>query len=562
VTGAAPDVVLTGGDLRVLGPGAPAGATALAVRGETIVAVGSDDEISVLADAGTRLVALDGRTVLPGLNESHAHLGWWSLARAPGALDLRAERVPDVAAVQRLVADAAAAAPPGTWIVGMGWDATRFADGRTPHRSDLDAVAPGHPVALTHFSGHVVWANTMALRLAGVDRHTTVPDGSVIAKDDDGEPTGVLVEPGATGLIARCLPPVSARELADLLEGSIAELHRRGFTSLTEPALAPGDPDRAFTGTYIDAYDLLAREGRLTLRVSVLEFFHRHGVTSAAAVADGVATPRTFDGVDPRLLRAGGVKIFADGVFSGRTSWMHEDYVGGGRGSLVLAGATDDERVSELRAAVAAAHRAGRQVQIHATGDAAVDASAAALVDAMRDHPRTDPRHVIIHGVLTSDATLRLMAAHGLLLNAQPTIARRVGDGLFRLLGDVRAERQTPLRGAARAGVTVALSTDIPILPEPDWRATVADAVERVTEGGRVVDQRLTLDEALAGVTYAGAWQDHAERWKGALAPGLVADLCVLDGDLRGATLDELREIDVAATFLGGTAVYDSGALV
>ena len=313
----APDLVLTDGDLRVLGSGGPAGATALAVRGGVIVAVGSDQAISALGGPGTRRIALGGRTVLPGINESHAHLGWWSLTRLSGALDLRAGRVPDIATVQRLVADAVAETPAGEWIVGMGWDATRFTDGRPPHRADLDAVAPEHPIALTHFTGHVVWVNSMALHLAGIDRDTTVPDGSVITKDDHGEPTGVLVEPGATGLIARCLPAIPASQLADLLEGSIADLHRRGFTSLTEPALAPGDPDRAFTGTFIDAYELLAREGRLRLRVSILEFFHRHGVTSLAAVTEGLAAPRDFDGIDPRLLRIGGVKIFADGVFSG-----------------------------------------------------------------------------------------------------------------------------------------------------------------------------------------------------------------------------------------------------
>ena len=195
-------------------------------------------------------------------------------------------------------------------------------------------------------------------------------------------------------------------------------------------------------------------------------------------------------------------------------------------------------------------------------GDAGVDATIDALIRAQRDHPRPDPRHVLIHGVLTSQTTLDRMADAGIVLNAQPTIARKVGDGLFLLLGDKRANQATPLRAAVATGVPVALSTDIPILPEPDWRATVADAVERVTDSGRVIDQRLTLDEALAGVTSAGAWQDHAESWKGVLAPGYVADLCVLDGALRTASLEELRAIDVAATFLDGTEVYNSGALV
>lgn len=553
------DRVLVGGDVRTFDAQSTT-ASAIAIGDGQIVAVGSDDEVRTRAGSAAEVVDLRGRTVLPGINDSHAHVGWWALATAAGSLDVRPGSAPSVTAVQDLVREATGRTPPGEWILGYGWDQTRYAEAELPTRAYLDAVAPQHPVALTHFSGHAVWANSEALRRAGIEPSTTVPAGSVIVRDPaTGEPTGVLIEPGATGLVARQLPPVPVEALADVLEDAISSLHARGITSYTEPALAPGDPDRAFTGAFTDAYALLARTGRLQARVSILEFFHRHGVTSAADVRAGLAAASAHENLDARRLRISGVKIFADGVFSGRTSWVKQDYVGGGRGSLVVAGDDDAARVAELRAAVAVAHAAGRQVQVHATGDAAIEATIDALVDAIEGTPYGDPRHVVIHGVLASRAHLARMADHGIMLNAQPTIARLVGGNLFALLGDERARNQSPLRWALDIGVETALSTDIPIAPDPDWRATVVDAVTRRTETGPVVErQRITLDEALRAVTVGGARQDRAEAWKGTIERGKVADLCVLDGRLDDDRVEDLRSVNVAATLFGGSFVHRS----
>ena len=153
------------------------------------------------------------------------------------------------------------------------------------------------------------------------------------------------------------------------------------------------------------------------------------------------------------------------------------------------------------------------------------------------------------------------MARHGLLLNVQPTITRLVGANLFRLLGADRARDQSPMRWAVDRGIQVPLSTDIPIAPTPDWRATVVDAVTRRTVDGPVIEnQRLTLDEALRGVTVAGAWQDHAETWKGTIEAGKVADLCVLDGRVAD-DIDGLSRMNVAATLLDGAFVHRSSAI-
>jgi len=223
----------------------------------------------------------------------------------------------------------------------------------------------------------------------------------------------------------------------------------------------------------------------------------------------------------------------------------------------VVDGADEQARLTQLRSAIGVAHDAGRQVQVHATGDAAVAATVEAMVEAQRRTPRDGPGHVPIHGVLTDPGTLDGMARHGIGLNAQPTIARIVGGNLFAVLGPERARHQSPLRWAVDAGVPLALSTDIPIAPDPDWRATVDDAVLRETETGpAIAGQRLTVDEALHGVTVAGARQDGADGWKGTIEPGKVADLCVLDGPLRDDDVTALRTTGDAATFLDGELVH------
>jgi predicted amidohydrolase YtcJ len=338
------DVVLLNGDVRALDARMTT-AEAIAIAGGAVAAVGPDEKLRGLVGPDTAVIDLDGRTVLPGINDSHAHVGWWALATAPGSLDLRAPGVPSIAAAQKLVAAAASRTPRDEWILGYGWDQTRLAERRMPTRAELDTVAPEHPVALTHFSGHAMWVNGEALLRAGIDRHTSVPAGSVVAREPgSGEPTGVLIEPGATGLVARQIPAVPVARLAEILEGAVASLHRHGITSYTEPALSPGDPDRSFTGAFTEAYTMLARAERLRARVRVLEFFHRDGVTSANDVREGLAAARPLRGIDPRRLRVDGVKIFADGVFSGRTSWVAAHSSSPGR--TTTSGSPSSERQS------------------------------------------------------------------------------------------------------------------------------------------------------------------------------------------------------------------------
>jgi predicted amidohydrolase YtcJ len=558
------ELLLVVGRVETMAPtadGRPA--DAILVRDGRIAAVGSGAELRREAADGVEVVDLPGTTVLPGINDSHVHVASWGATRPPLALDVSPRAVGSIADIAQAVRAAAHRAPVDEWIRGSGWHLASLAEcvsgeRRSPTRQDLDAVAPDHPVALADFSQHALWVNSRALAIAGVDASTETPAGGDIPRDEHGEPIGILSEFSAQRLVARHMPTFTREERKAAIREATAELHRLGITSLTDPALGPGGGDGILGTETLRAYEELLLDGELKLRVNVLLLFGAEGSGTADDVARGLREVRVDSG-DERWLRDAGMKIFADGIPPLYTSWLSEPYAGDERkGSLVIPGGDDDERVAELFEMVRLGHAAGRQVGIHATGDRAIDAVVDAFASAQRRHPRDDPRHYVIHGDLASAATLRAMARHGVGLNVQPQIKIGAAELMASLLGEERAAYQWPNRLALDTGVWVAFSSDAPVC-WPDWREGVAGAVlRRSLATGAVAgpEQRITVREALHAYTVGGAYQDFAEHFKGTIEPGHVADLCVLEADPLEVDPEDIPAIEVAATFVDGEAVF------
>ncbi|MFI6922880.1 amidohydrolase [Nonomuraea spiralis] len=514
------DLLLVDGRVLTMDPARPY-ATGVAVRDGEIVHVGDTSDWS----AG-EVVDLRGRVVLPGINDSHLHACAYGLTRPPFCLDVA---LGSIAEVRERVAAAVRAAGPGEWVRGIGWNPGYLAEGRMPSKADLDDVAPHHPVLLQDFSGHTTWANSAALRLAGL------PDG-------DG-----LLHHGDQDLVQRLVPPPQGG-LARVLREVVAELNRAGITSFTEPGLGPGG-GAAFAGGMgpgvLSAYAELARAGELTARVSVLGL---PSPMSGASVADTEAylarLPDDLDGVDERLVRLLGVKVFADGIPPSETAWMREAYPSGGHGSLCTHGGTDAERVAELDEILRLVHVVGLQAGVHVVGSRGIDAVVDALAALSREYPRADPRHYVIHGQFASKQALATLGELGYGINLQPVL-QHVESGTTReMFGAAAAEREWPARSAIDAGVLTACSSDAPVTA-PDWRAGVAALIARDGEG-------VSLREALSAYTIAGARQDFAEGWKGTLTTGKVADLCV-----SAATADEdVTAAPVDLTVFGGRIVW------
>ncbi|MFF7408589.1 amidohydrolase [Streptomyces lydicus] len=540
-------------------------ASALAVTGGTISAVGGREDIAPLVGPGTRVIDLRGATLLPGINDSHLHGCAFGMASPPLSLDLGHPAVSSLADVAEAVRQAVGRAPDGQWITGHGWD-TGYLDecvtdpSRQPSRHDLDTVSRDHPVVLYSFSGHATWVNSKALKLLGVDRYTVAPPGGAIVTDDAGEPTGLLHE-GAQALVQNALPPLSRQERTDAIRSTLATLARLGVTSYTEPGLGPGG-DGIMRGALgrqtLDVYHQLLADGELTARVGVLLL--PTGMTSSAEEFARTLGALGRTTADPRRLAIHGVKIFADGIVPNKTAWMHEPYVGGGSGCLCVGGGTDAERVTEIDGMIRHAHVAGHQMGVHVTGDRAIDTVADAFAAAMAAHPRPDARHYLIHGDFLTPHSMKVLAAHGFGVNMNPTIKWTVADMEEDFVGAGRAAYAWPYRDALDAGVRVASGSDAPVT-HPDWRQGIATMMLRESKAtGRVSgpEQRIGLAEAVRTYTIDAAWQDFADDWKGSLEPGKVADLCVLDGDLLAADPHDIPDLPVVLTVMDGQVVHDT----
>ncbi|MEU7593081.1 amidohydrolase [Streptomyces sp. NPDC039022] len=540
---------------------------AVAVRDGLIAATGSTAEIRALVGPGTEVIDLEGRTALPGINDSHLHAAAFGATRPPLALDVAWPAVSSIAGVREAVRRRAGDLPPGHWIFGNGWDTGYLKEcladpGRTLRRQDLDEVSPEHPVLLYEFSGHTSWLNSRALEAAGITATTPVPPGGVIETDAEGTPTGILRE-GAQDLVNAVVPLMddAAREAA--VRAAIAVCHAEGITSFTEPGLGPGGTSLflgvADTGT-LNVYARLEAAGELRARVSVLLLPLEMG-GAARHLPDRLAQ---LEGVcaaaDPRRLRVLGVKLFADGIPPSRTAWMHEEYEGGGYGSLCLHGHSDAQRVEELNAIVRYAHAAGHQLGVHITGDHGIDAVVEAFEAAQAEIPRPDARHYVIHGDFVSARSLATLAEHGWGINMNPGVKDATADAMDAIVGPERSAYQWPVRSAVAAGIPVAASSDAPIT-YPDWRRGVASMMLREAKAsGRQSgpEQCVDLETAIRAYTSNAAWQDFAESWKGTLEPGKVADICVVDGDLAHADPHEIAAMPVAATVFDGEIVHDT----
>lgn len=536
--------------------------TAVAVADDRILAVGGA-ELRELADTNTRIIDAGGGAIIPGINDAHLHFTASAMVTF-GYLPVgSAGSWPEVAALLRQT-------HPGTdgWVRAHGWDETTLGPGGEDFlkecRSDV-------PVVAFDRTGHQLLANSKALQLAGLTNRTPDSPGGVIGRDSRGNPTGLLKD-GSMALLVRALPPVPRPQMRNAMLKMQARLHAQGITSLTEPGLGPGSPGLMDGSGSVEALELLgelAEQKELSLRISVLMLFAGTGGATAAAVekglASGLAAHYRDRGIDDQQLRIAGVKVFADGIPRSGTAWMHEPY---GpectHGSLVIAGDSDEARSAELSRILTAIHRCGLQAGIHATGDAATEVALRHLMD-LEERDRQvgkeqDNRHYIIHGSFTDMGLFRLMSENGIGYSTNPLIRFDAAPLMRRVLGSTWFRGHQPLNTALGAQVAFNIASDAPVT-STDWRRSIVAATTRATSDAAPDlndPECITSLEALSAMTALPAWQDHAESYKGLLHPGMVADLCVLDGRWpQPGRIDQLLDRKVLLTLSNGVAVHD-----
>jgi len=526
-------LVLVGGDVRTMDAAHPH-ATAIAIRGDRIAAIGDDAAARAWIGPRTRVIELHGHTVTPGLVDGHAHL--YELGQALEQVDVRGLGSAREAAAR--VGAAAASRGAGEWILGRGWDQNRWEPKQFPTRDVLDAAVGDRPAALDRIDGHAMWVSSAALRAAGITRDTRDPDGGTIVRDAKGEPTGVLVD-NAQALVAKAMPHDPAAVIERRLRAAAQVVIRDGLVGVHEM----GIPDDV-----IAEYRKLAASGALPLRV----YAYRSG---DPAHADALRAMHPDAAAPAARFEVRGVKFYVDGALGSRGARLTEAYSDdpGNRGLWVTPPAV-------LTRAIDDAVAGGWQVATHAIGDAGNHAVLDAYAAALAQHPGDHRLRVEHCQVLAPDDIARFAALH-VLASMQPTHATSDMPWAEARVGATRIRGAYAWRSILDSGATLVAGSDFPVEETSPllglYAAVTRQDASGKPAGGWYPAQRMTLDEALYAFTAAPAYAAFAERDRGVLATGMLADLTVFDRVLEAGPA--LLETHIDATIVGGDVVYERG---
>jgi predicted amidohydrolase YtcJ len=520
-------------------------AQAVAVRDGKIVAVGTTAEVEALAGASTRVVDLDGRTAMPGLTDCHVHLASDSsrAAESVECRDLYDSSMDSVEALMTRIQHWAAATPPGQWIVARGSPLADFRlhERRLPTRLDLDHAAPRHPTYIS-FGAHVVIANTLALHERGVTRDTPSPQGGTVVKDPlTGEPTGEMRE-RAQFLIKRRESAVDPDTLAERIAVELEKCTHRGVTCIH---------DIIITREEVQAYQILARAGRLPVRVHMLmrvieSNFNKHSLLDLGLV----------HGLGSEWLQIGGIKMSIDGGFTGKNAAFSEPIAGDSDHHEGLIRITQDE----LDETVELYHALGMRICTHAIGDIAMDMVLEAYEKALHKRPRQGHRHRVEHmgnWMMTPERVARAQRL-GILPIANPPFLFFLGDPMVDMLQRRATEQGFPFRTLWDAGFPLSFGSDSPGYYPVDPLRDLGTAVAHQTLSGQKITagEALTMPEALRSQTINAAYTGFQENMLGSIEVGKLADLVVLGDDPLTFAPARFQELPVDVTIAGGKVVH------
>ena len=523
------DLVLLHGDVYTGNP-TQKRAQGVAIKGNRIVAVGSDEGIKALAGKATRVIDLGGRFVAPGFNDAHVHVlgGGFALARIEltGATTLED--------LKTRIEAGAALLPPETWVQGRGGDQALRPESAWPPLALLDEAAGGRPAFLWRVDGHTAWANTAALAAAGIGPDTTDPPGGEIVRDAEGRPTGILKE-AAAAVVEKIVPRPGLAEQRAAVSAALAEFRRLGITSVSDFSAPEA----------LRVYLELQQESRLTVRINAWGEL-AEDMTAQEAAREQFASDNPF-------IRFGTLKAFIDGTLGARTAALLAPY----SDSLLESGLAQIGE-AHLRRLVGRAHRAGFQVALHAIGDRAVRMALDALEHLGPEGARR--RHRIEHAEVINPDDLGRFVATGAVASMQPSQMLSDMKWLHERLGADRLGQAFPWRRLADCGAKVIFGSDWPIEPLNPLRGIFAATATLSPRGypslGLRAEAQFLIEESLDAYTRSPAWASFEDTLKGTIVAGQLADLVVLSRDPTTESLDELPAIEVDYTIFDGKVVH------
>jgi predicted amidohydrolase YtcJ len=505
--------------------------------------VGEDGRVKQLLRRGDRrperpqyLLDGRGRTLIPGLIDAHGHVMGLGL----GALQLDLSDTNSLQEAQRRIAEYAAANPTPRWIVGRGWNQERWGLGRFPTAAELDAVVGDRPIWLERVDGHAGWANSAAMREAGVTADSQAPSGGRI-EHSGRQPSGIFVD-AAMALVERAVPPPLPLQ------------RDRAFARAQEILLSNGLTTVADMGTSVEDWNTIRRSGDLgQLRIRILSY--ASGIDNMLAIAGTRPTPWLYDG----RLRMVGVKLYLDGALGSRGAWLKQDYLDapGQRGLPFLSDTV-------LKNLMVRAAMDNFQIAVHAIGDAA-NAELLSAIEELSETYGEDRRWRIEHAQIVDPADLPRFARHSIIASMQPT--HQTSDRLMAeaRMGLDRLQGAYAWRSMLDNRVPLAFGSDFPV-ESPNPFPGLAAAISREDAsgnppGGWLPQQRISLEQAFAAFTRGGAYAGFAEDRLGTLEPGRMADFLFIDRDIfANPDQRQIRETRVLETWIGGRKVWERSA--
>ncbi len=530
---------------EVIDPSASLGAgkrsDALAVSGDKIVAVGSREEIMKFKGPDTKMVDLGGRFVMPGFNDAHMHLASAGLEKMN--VDLVGSKTLDEFR-ERLRAKIETA-DAGSWVVGEGWDETLWPVKVVPTRWDLDEVSSGHPVYLGRVDGHIGVANTKALQMASITVASRDPDGGKIDRDEAGTPNGILREK-AKEAVTSIIPKPNPEKRRRAIELALADLASHGVTSAQDFS----------SWENFQTYEALERDGKLTARISEWLSFDDS--------VDELNKKRASHPASDNMLHTGMLKGFMDGSLGSKTAALLEPYCDDPQNSGL-----PQYEAEKLNAMTKERVLAGYQIGFHAIGDRGVQMALDAFAEAEKAAKDakvkavdggTDYRLRVEHAQVTTPQQVLRFKELKVIASMQPGHLLTDMNWAESRLGPKRAEYSYAWQEFLHGGVTLAFGTDFPVEPVSPFLGLYS-AITRMSPDGTKTyhpTQKITIEQAIAAYTTGAAFAEFAEKQKGKLEPGMLADFIVLDQDITATQPPKLAQTKVLRTVVGGKTVFEA----
>jgi len=537
------DLVIVNGKVHTVDAAKPE-AQALAISGDRIRAVGTREEINAWIGPATKVIDAHGASVLPGFNDSHAHF-------VDGSMLLSQVQLGDAVTREeftRRVAAYARGLKKGEWVLGGGWDHEKFPGATMPTREWIDAVTPDNPAWLDRYDGHMGLANSVALKLAGVDRNTPDPPGGAILRDAGGNPTGALKD-AAAGLIYKAIPAPSEERLTTAIHAGLDEARRVGLTSVQDISHA----------AEMRVYQKLLRAGALTARFYAITPIQEYQAQVDAGIAAGFGSD---------WIRTGALKGFADGSLGSTTALFFEPYNDAPDSHGLFNAMMLPE--GHMLAMAQPADAAGLQIAIHAIGDRAIHEVLTVYEEILsRNGPgpaRGGRRWRIEHVQHLRPSDYEAFARLGVIASMQPYHAIDDGRWAEKRIGHERAKSSYAWRSLLDHDAKLAFGTDWPVAPLNPllglYAAVTRATVDGKNPGGWIPEQKITLAEAIEAYTLGSAYAEFTDTQKGSLTPGKLADVVILDVDLFAIPPKKIKDAKVMTTVVGGKVVYDSHHLI